>query len=72
MSTDDVDHGKRRILTVAATVMGGIGAAYVATPFVLSMDPSARAQAAGAPVDIDISKLEYGQLMTVEWRGKPV
>ena len=72
MSADDVDHGKRRILTAAATVMGGIGAAYVATPFVLSMDPSARAQAAGAPVDVDISKLENGQLMTVEWRGKPV
>jgi len=72
MSADDVDHGKRRILTAAATVMGGIGAAYVATPFVLSMDPSARAQAAGAPVDVDISKLQNGQLMTVEWRGKPV
>ena len=72
MSADDVDHGKRRILTAAATVMGGIGAAYVATPFVLSMDPCARAQAAGAPVDVDISKLQNGQLMTVEWRGKPV
>ncbi len=72
MSADDVDHGKRRILTAAATVVGGIGAAYVATPFVLSMDPSAKAQAAGAPVDVDISKLENGQLMTVEWRGKPV
>jgi len=72
MSADDVDHGKRRILTAAASVVGGIGVAYVAAPFVLSMDPSAKAQAAGAPVDIDISKLEIGQLMTVEWRGKPV
>jgi ubiquinol-cytochrome c reductase iron-sulfur subunit len=69
---DDVDQGKRRILLAAATAMGGIGAAYVAAPFVMSMDPSARAEAAGAPVEVDISKMEYGQLLTVEWRGKPV
>jgi ubiquinol-cytochrome c reductase iron-sulfur subunit len=69
---DDVDQGKRRILLAAATAMGGIGVAYVATPFVLSMDPSARAEAAGAPVEVDISKMEFGQLLTVEWRGKPV
>jgi len=69
---DDVDHQKRRVLTAAATVVGGIGVAYVATPFILSMDPSAKAQAAGAPIDVDISKLQYGQLMTVEWRGKPI
>ena len=69
---DDVDHSKRRILLAAATAMGGVGVAYVATPFVISMDPSARAEAAGAPVEIDISKMEFGQLLTVEWRGKPV
>ncbi|NOZ54101.1 MAG: ubiquinol-cytochrome c reductase iron-sulfur subunit [Gammaproteobacteria bacterium] len=69
---DDVDHQKRRILTTAATLVGGVGVAYVATPFVLSMDPSAKAQASGAPVEVDVSKLKYGQLMTVEWRGKPV
>lgn len=72
MSSDDIDHGRRRLLIAATTIMGGIGAAYVATPFVLSMDPSARAKAAGAPVDVDISKLQPGQMMTVEWRGKPV
>ena len=72
MSDDGVDHQKRRILTAAATVVGGIGAAYVATPFILSMDPSLKAQAAGAPVDVDISKLRPGQLLTVEWRGKPI
>lgn len=72
MSDDGVDLKKRRILTAAATVVGGIGAAYVATPFVLSMDPSLKAQAAGAPVDVDISKLQPGQLLTVEWRGKPI
>lgn len=68
----EIDKKKRRILLAAASAMGGVGAAYVATPFILSMDPSAKAEAAGAPVDIDISKLEFGQLMTVEWRGKPV
>jgi len=72
MNDDAVDHQKRRILTAAAVAVGGIGAAYVATPFVLSMDPSAKAHAAGAPIDVDISKLQYGQLMTVEWRGKPI
>jgi ubiquinol-cytochrome c reductase iron-sulfur subunit len=68
-----VDNSKRRFLTTAASVVvGGAGAAAVAVPFVLSMLPSAKARAAGAPVEVDISKLEIGQLMTVEWRGKPV
>lgn len=76
MSTDGVDDrvdlGKRRFLTAAATVVGGVGAVYAAIPFISSMQPSARAQAAGAPVEVDISKLEPGQRITVEWRGKPV
>ena len=68
-----VDNSKRRFLTTAASVVvGGAGAAAVAVPFVLSMLPSAKARAAGAPVEVDISKLEVGQLMTIEWRGKPV
>jgi len=68
-----VDNSKRRFLTTAASVVvGGAGAAAVAVPFVLSMLPSAKARAAGAPVEVDISKLETGQLITVEWRGKPV
>ncbi len=69
---EDIDKSKRRILLAAATAMGGIGAAYVAAPFIISMDPSARAEAAGAPVEVDISKMQIGQLLTVEWRGKPV
>jgi len=72
VSSNEIDQGRRRMLLAATAAMGGIGAVYVATPFVLSMDPSARAKAAGAPVDVDISKLQPGQLMTVEWRGKPV
>ncbi len=74
MSTtaDNVDPGRRRFLTAAATVVGGVGTAFVAAPFLISWAPSERAQAAGAPVDIDVSKLEPGQRVTVEWRGKPV
>lgn len=72
MSADEIDHGRRRLLLAATAAVGGVGAAYVATPFILSMDPSAKAKAAGAPVDVDVSKLRPGQLMTVEWRGKPV
>lgn len=74
MSTvvDAVDLRKRRFLTAAATVVGGIGVAFLAVPFIKSWLPSERAQAAGAPVEVDISKLEPGARLTVEWRGKPV
>ncbi|MGD2075071.1 MAG: ubiquinol-cytochrome c reductase iron-sulfur subunit [Gammaproteobacteria bacterium] len=72
MSGDGVDPGKRRFLTAAATVVGGVGAVFAAVPFVASWMPSERAKAAGAPVQADISKLEVGQLLRVQWRGKPV
>ncbi|MCW8919191.1 MAG: ubiquinol-cytochrome c reductase iron-sulfur subunit [Gammaproteobacteria bacterium] len=72
MSAEGVDKGRRRFLTAATSVVGAAGAAAVVVPFVLSMQPSERAKAAGAPVEADISKLESGQMMTVEWRGKPV
>ncbi len=72
MSDDKVDTGRRHFLSVATTVTGVIGAAAAATPFILSLRPSARTQALGAPVEADISKLEVGARMIVEWRGKPV
>jgi ubiquinol-cytochrome c reductase iron-sulfur subunit len=72
MSEQQVDTGRRRFLTVATSAAGGVAAAAVATPFVLSFFPSERAKAAGAPVEVDISKLEAGQKINVEWRGKPV
>tara|TARA_B100000745_G_scaffold97396_1_gene61899 strand:- start:626 stop:1213 length:588 start_codon:yes stop_codon:yes gene_type:complete len=72
MSTDTVDAGRRRVLTVATSVVGGVGTAFVAVPFLASWAPSEKARAAGAPVEADISKLEPGQLIRVEWRGKPV
>ncbi len=72
MSNDcKVDCGRRRLL-VATAAIGGVGVAAALVPFVSSMLPSERAKAAGAPVEVDISTLESGQMMTVEWRGKPV
>ncbi len=66
------DKGKRRFLIAATSVVGAVGAGFAAVPFVMSLKPSAKAQAAGAPVEVDISKLEPGEKVTVEWRGKPV
>ena len=65
-----VDKGKRRFLIGATGVVGGVGAVAAAVPFVMSFFPSERAKAAGAPVEVDISKLEPGQKIDVEWRGK--
>ena len=72
MSTDAVDQGKRRFLTAATTVVGAVGAGFVAVPFLASWMPSERAKNAGAPVEADISKLEEGRMMIVEWQSKPV
>jgi len=63
---------RRHFLTVATVVTGGAGAIAAAVPFVASFKPSARAQALGAPVTVDISKLEVGALLRVEWRGRVV
>jgi len=63
---------KRKFLIAATSAVGGVAAVAVAVPLLLSMQPSARAKAAGAPVEVDISKVEPGMLLTVEWRGKPV
>ncbi len=67
-----VDGGKRRLLLVASGLAGGAAAAAVAVPFLGSMQPSARARAAGAPVEVNISKLEPGMMVRAEWRSKPV
>ncbi len=72
MSSDNVDNNRRRFLTAGTAVVGAVGAAAVAVPFLKSWAPSARARSAGAPVEVDISKLEPGQLVIVKWRGKPV
>jgi ubiquinol-cytochrome c reductase iron-sulfur subunit len=72
MSNVSLNNGRRRFLTATTAVVGGVGALGVAVPFIKSWNPSEKAKAAGAPVDVDISKLEEGQIMRVEWRGKPV
>lgn len=72
MASDEMDPTRRRFLTGATTVVGGAGLLAGIVPFVSSMSVSARAQAAGAPVEADISRLEPGQRVTYEWRGKPV
>lgn len=72
MNQDGADKSRRRFLTTATGVVGGVGAAFLAVPFLSYWQPSARAQAAGAPVEVDISQLEPGQLVNVKWRGNPV
>ena len=72
MSTEGkVDCGRRRLI-IATAAVGGAGAVTALVPFLSSMLPSERAKAAGAPVEVDISNLGSGQIITVEWRGKPV
>jgi len=67
-----VDTRKRKFLIAATSAVGGVAVVGVAAPLLMSMMPSARAKAAGAPVEVDISKIEPGMLLTAEWRGKPV
>ena len=72
MINQQVDRSKRRFLVVATTAVGGVAGVAVLTPFVMSMLPSERAKAAGAPVEVDISKVEPGMQLIVAWRGQPV
>ncbi|HZJ94633.1 MAG TPA: ubiquinol-cytochrome c reductase iron-sulfur subunit [Thiopseudomonas sp.] len=72
MSNDGVNSGRRRFLVAATSVVGAAGAVGAAIPFVGSWYPSARAKAAGAPVRVNVSKLEPGQQIVAEWRGQPV
>jgi ubiquinol-cytochrome c reductase iron-sulfur subunit len=70
--SDQVDHSRRRLLTAATVGTGAIGVAFAAVPFIASWKPSARAKALGAPVEVDASKLESGQMLKVVWRGQAV
>lgn len=69
---ETIQQGRRKFLIGATSVVSGVGVAALATPFLLSMSPSARALAAGAPVEVNVAKLAEGQLLTATWRGKPV
>ena len=72
MSNDDVNNGRRLFLVGTSSAVAAVGAAGVAVPFVQSWTPSAKAQNAGAPVSVDVSKIEPGKNVVVEWRGQPV
>lgn len=72
MADSPSNPARRRFLTGAATAVGAVGVGFAAVPFLSSFQPSAKAEAAGAPVDVNIDKLSPGQMTTVSWRGKPV
>lgn len=72
MSMDEMDTSRRQFLTVAATVIGGIGLGLASIPFIGSWLPSSKAQSLGAPVDVDLSQIEEGQKITIPWRGQPI
>ncbi len=72
MENSEVDKGRRRFLIGATSVVGAAGAAAAATPFLISWNPSERAKAAGAPVEVNLSKVQEGQLVRVIWRKKPI
>jgi ubiquinol-cytochrome c reductase iron-sulfur subunit len=72
MANEVVDHGRRRFLTATTAVVGGAGVVAAVVPFIKTWEPSARAKAAGAPVTVDISKIEEGQKVTFPWRSLPV
>ena len=77
MADESVNPGRRRFLTTTTAVVGAVGAAFAAVPFLGSLQPSARAKVSGAPIKVDISKLEMGQMMKLgsnvpQWRGQPI
>ncbi|HUX83116.1 MAG TPA: ubiquinol-cytochrome c reductase iron-sulfur subunit [Halothiobacillus sp.] len=72
MADIPVNSARRRFLTGSATAVGAVGMGFVGVPFLSSFEPSAKAEAAGAPVDINIAKLVPGQMVTVAWRGQPI
>jgi ubiquinol-cytochrome c reductase iron-sulfur subunit len=72
MDNSNVDKSRRRFLTAAATVVGGVGTVAGAVPFIATMAPSAKTKAVGAPVEVDISNLQPGELLIKAWQGKPV
>jgi len=72
MSSDDVNKGRRRFLVATTSVVGGVGIGIAAVPFIKSWMPSAKAQAIGVPVEVNVTKLKEGQLLKVQWRGQTI
>lgn len=69
---NDLNKGRRQFLIGSTCTLGAVGMVGVATPFVASWQPSRKSRAAGSPIQVDISKLEFGQQITVEWQGQPI
>jgi ubiquinol-cytochrome c reductase iron-sulfur subunit len=69
---DEVDNSRRKFLTTATVATGAVGAAFALVPFIASWKPSERARALGAPVEVDLSKVEAGQMTTVVWRKQQI
>ena len=72
VADDGVDQSRRKFLTSATIATGAVGAVFVAVPFVESWTPSERARALGAPTELDISKIDAGQMTIAIWRRKPI
>ena len=72
MNKNKVNLDRRKYLTIATSALGGIGLSFAVVPFITSWLPSAKAKALGAPIDIDVSKIEMNQKISLEWRGQPV
>ncbi len=72
IAEDTVDERRRRLLLGTTVVVGAVGLGFAAAPFIQSMKPSDRARALGGPMEVDFSKLEEGQMLTVEWRSQPI
>lgn len=72
MSEEAIDEKRRQFLVAATTAMAGLGIVAAGIPFASALLPTAAAEAAGGPIEVDISKLDPGQLLIVEWRGKPI
>jgi len=72
VADDGVDQSRRKFLTNATIATGAVGAAFVAVPFIESWAPSERARALGAPTELDVSKIDPGQMTITIWRRKPI
>jgi len=72
VADDEVDLSRRKFLTRATIATGAVGAVFAAVPFIESWSPSERARAQGAPTELDLSKLEVGQMSTTVWRRSPI
>ena len=72
MSSDGVNKERRRFLLATTSVVGAVGTGIAAVPFIKSWNPSAKAKSVGGPVEVNIAKLEAGQILKVQWRGQTI